>query len=140
MSRRTERVGHLIRKTLGNLLLAKMSDPRFDPVKTSITRVEVPEDLLTAKVFISVAGDESEQSKTLSSLRHAAGFLQDRMMRRIQLRNTPRLEFQIDTQYKKTMETLSLISEISEELRLKDQARQENQEEVFEENIEEHLE
>ena len=135
MSRRTERVGHMIRKTLGHLLLAKMSDPRFDPVKTSITRVEVPEDLLTATVFISVAGNESEQSKTLSSLRHAAGFLQDRMMQRIQLRNTPRLNFQIDTQYKKTLETLSLISEISEELRLKDQARQENQEENIEENL-----
>jgi ribosome-binding factor A len=135
MSRRTERVEHLIRKTLGHLLLVKMSDPRFDPVKTSITRVEVPEDLLTATVYISVAGDESEQSKTLSSLRHAAGFLQDRMMKRIQLRNTPRLNFQIDTQYKKTMETLSLISEISEELRLKDQARQENQEESIEENL-----
>lgn len=136
MSRRTERVGHLIRKTLGHLFLAKMSDPRFDPVKTSITRVEVPEDLLTATVYISVAGDESEQSKTLSSLRHAAGFLQDRMMRRMQLRNTPRLNFQIDTQYKKTLETLSLISEVTEELRLKDQAKQENQDECFEENAE----
>lgn len=136
MSRRTERVGNLIRNTLGHLLLAKMSDPRFDPIKTSITRVEVPEDLLTAKVYISVVGDKSEQSKALSSLRGAAGFLQDRMMKRMQLRNTPKLEFHIDTQYKKTLETLNLISEISEELRLKDQARQETQEKFREEHLE----
>ncbi len=134
MSRRTERVGSLIRNTLGQIFLAKLADPRFDPVKTSITRVEVPEDLLTATVYITVAGDESEQSKTISSLRHAAGYLQDRMMKRIQLRNTPKLYFKIDTQYKKTMETLSLISEVTEELRLKDEAKQENQEDALEES------
>jgi len=97
MSRRTERVGNLIRNTLGQLLLAKMSDPRFDPVKTSITRVEVPEDLLRARVYISVAGSEAERSKALAALQHAAGFLQDRMSKRMQLRITPRLELKIDT-------------------------------------------
>ncbi len=123
----------MIRNTLGQILLAKMSDPRFDPVKTSITRVEVPEDLLTAKVYITVNGDESEQSKSLASLRGAAGFLQDRMMKRMQLRCTPRLQFEIDTQYKRTLETLSLITEVSEELRIADQARQNSEEENSEE-------
>ena len=132
MSRRTERVGNLIRNTLGQLLLAKMSDPRFDPVKTSITRVEVPEDLLRARVYISVAGSEAEQSKTIAALQHAAGFLQDRMSKRVQLRITPRLEFKIDIQYRNTLETLSLISEVSKELRLKEQAQQELDEEPTE--------
>ena len=122
----------MIRNTLGQLLLAKMSDPRFDPVKTSITRVEVPEDLLRARVYISVAGSEAEQSKTIAALQHAAGFLQDRMSKRVQLRITPRLEFKIDIQYRNTLETLSLISEVSKELRLKEQAQQELDEEPTE--------
>jgi ribosome-binding factor A len=123
MSRRTERVGNLIRNTLGEILLAKLADPRFDPVATSITRVEVPEDLLTAKVYITVAGEEKNQKRTLHALQHAAGYLQEKMMERIQLRNTPKLTFLIDTQFKKTIETLQLLSEVSEELRQKDQAR-----------------
>ncbi|MBN1553843.1 MAG: 30S ribosome-binding factor RbfA [Phycisphaerae bacterium] len=126
MSRRTERVGNLIRNTLGSLFLAKLSDPRVDPARVSITRVETPEDLLTAKVYISVAGgDKAEESRVIAALRHAAGYLQEKMMKQIQLRNTPRLDFQIDEQYKKTLRTLNLISEVSEELRLKDQARAE---------------
>ena len=73
MSRRTERVGNLIRSTIGELLLSKISDPRIDPARTSITRVEVPEDLLSAKVYISVLGNETQERTTLRALRHAAG-------------------------------------------------------------------
>ena len=55
----------MIRDTLGQILLSKMADPRFDPARTSITRVEVPDDLLSAKVYISVMGEEPEQRRTL---------------------------------------------------------------------------
>lgn len=121
-TRRTERVGNLIRNTLGELLLAKMSDPRFDSARTSITRVEVPEDLLSARVYITVAEPKHEQ-RTLAALRSAAGYLQDRMMQRIRLRNTPVLEFCIDEQFKKTMQTLTILSEVSQELEEKDRLR-----------------
>jgi ribosome-binding factor A len=128
MSRRTERVANLIRNTLGELLLAKMSDPRLDPVRTSITRVEVPEDLLTAKVFVSIVGDQKEQKRGLQALRHAAGYLQDKMMDRISLRNTPLLRFELDTKFKKTMETLNLISEVMQEIRDKEQRQDDSAE------------
>jgi ribosome-binding factor A len=86
----------------------------------------VPEDLLTAKVWISVVGgDKAEESRVIAALRHAAGYLQEKMMAQIQLRHTPRLNFQIDEQYKKTLQTLQVISEVSEELRQKEQAREE---------------
>jgi ribosome-binding factor A len=128
MSRRTERVGNLIRNTLGQLLLSKMSDPRFDSARTSITRVEVPEDLLTARVYVSVTGSEEDQHKTIAALQHAVGYLQERLGRGIRLRNTPKLSFEIDVKFKKTLETLSLISEIAEERRAKEQAQQQNEE------------
>ena len=125
-TRRTERVGNLIRNTLGEILLAKMSDPRFDPAKVSITKVELPEDLLSARVFISVNGDKTDENKALSALKHARGFLQDRLMRQISLRHTPRLSFVVDKQFKKTVETLNLISSVSQELEEKDSATDSN--------------
>ncbi len=121
MSRRTDRVSNLIRNILGPILLGKMSDPRFDPVATSITRVEVPEDLMTAKVYISVAGDQKNQNKTIMALRHAAGYLQEQMAKQIRLRRTPRLDFQIDQKLKKITETLNLLTEVTEELRERQQ-------------------
>lgn len=123
MTRRTDRIGNLIRNTLGSILLSKMSDPRFDPAKVSITRVEVPEDLLTARVYVSVLGELKEQNMALAALNGARGFLQERMAREISLRHTPRLSFVIDEQFKKTMETLNILQEVAQELQQKDQAR-----------------
>ncbi len=111
MSRRTQRVGSLIRTIVGEILLTKISDPRLDPAKTSITRVEVPDDLLTATVFVSVIGSDGDQSKALHALKHASGFIQERMGRQMSLRNTPVLKFETDEKFKKTMETLRLIDE-----------------------------
>lgn len=122
MSRRTERVASLIRNTIGQLLLRQLNDPRVDPARTSITRVEVPEDLLTARIFVSVIGTEAQQRTTVQALRHAHGHIQELMMREIVLRNCPTLDFVLDKQFKKTLETLTLISQAMEEIRRKEEA------------------
>ena len=123
MSRRTERVGNLIRSTIGELLLSKISDPRIDPARTSITRVVVSEDLLAAKVYVSVLGTEHQQRTTIRALAHAAGHIQELMMRKIQLRNTPILSFEPDTRFKKTLETYSVIQKAMDEIKQKEQLK-----------------
>jgi len=120
MSRRTQRVGNLIRETIGQVLLSKMSDPRVDPARTSVTRVEIPEDLLTAKVFVSVIGGEGQQRRTLRALRHAAGHIQELIMREISLRHTPVLTFEIDERFKKTLQTLEIIQQAMDEIHEKE--------------------
>ena len=121
MTRRTERICSTIRRTIAEALLSKVADPRIDPARTSITNVEVAEDLLAAKVFVSVLGDEAAQRRTLEALRHAAGYFQELVGRQVQLRYTPSLEFHADTQFKKTLETLEAIQRVSEELARKAQ-------------------
>lgn len=123
MSRRTDRVDSLVRQTLGQLLLTKLSDPRFDPARTTITSVEVAEDMASAKVHISVIGTEADQRKALAALRHAAGHLQDLMMKEISLRQTPVLNFVLDTEFKKALATLEIIDQAMAEIREKEQAR-----------------
>ncbi|MHC4562642.1 MAG: 30S ribosome-binding factor RbfA [Planctomycetota bacterium] len=122
MSRRTERVGSLLRSTIADVLFRHIADPRIDPARTSVTRVEVPEDLLTAKVYVSVMGEPAEQRRTLEALRHAAGRIQDLMMRQVSLRHTPTLVFVLDEQFKKTMATLSLIQQAMDEIHEKEAA------------------
>lgn len=124
MSRRTQRVGNLIRNTLGELLFSKLSDPRIDPGRTSITRVEVPEDLLTARVYVSVMGTEAEQRRTVQGLQHAAGKLQEELAARIRLRHTPKLSFELDERFKRTLETLETIEKAMAEIRQREQAQQ----------------
>jgi len=128
MSRRTERVESLIRQAIGQVLLSNLSDPRIDPARTTVTRVEVPEDLLTARVYVSILGSESEQRTALRALQHAAGHIQELMVRRVQLRHTPLLEFVYDAKYKKTLETLRIIQQVADEIHQKDKLRQEQAE------------
>jgi len=123
MSHKVKRLSSFIRNTLGQVFLTRMSDPRFDPVRTSITRVDVSGDLRYATVYISVSGDEKLQRRTIAALKHAAGYLQDQLMERVRLRHTPILTFEIDTAFKKTMETLDILSEVGKEIREKEQAR-----------------
>lgn len=113
----------MIKSVLGEILLKKLSDPRVDPARTSITRVEVPEDLLTAKVFISVLGTQREQDNALAALRHAGGHIQELLSDEITLRHTPVLSFELDVQFKKTLETLRIIRQVGDELRAKEAAR-----------------
>ena len=124
MSRRTQRVANLIRQTLGEILLSKLADPRIEPARTSVTRVEVPEDLLTAKVFVSVLGTAAQERRALHALRHAAGHLQELMMRQISLRHTPILSFETDTRHKKTLDTLGIIQQAMDEIHEKERGRQ----------------
>jgi len=117
-----------MRETLGQILLSRLSDPRADPARTSITRVEIPEDLLTAKVYVSVIGSEAQQRRTLRALRHAAGHIQELMMRQIDLRHTPILDFELDVNFKKTLETYRIIEQAMAEIRQKEQDEQSRQE------------
>src|ERR1039457_2106974 len=103
MSRRTDRIASLIRDTIGQLILTKLADPRVNPALTSVTQVEVHEDLLTAKIYISVMGSEAQQKLTLQALQHASGHIQELMAREITLRNTPILSFVHDVKFKKAM-------------------------------------
>ncbi|MDP6543055.1 MAG: 30S ribosome-binding factor RbfA [Phycisphaerae bacterium] len=123
MTRRTQRVGSLLRDTLGRLILTELSDPRIDPARTSVVRVEVPEDLLTAKVFISVLGDDALQSKTLRALKHATGHIQELLGRRLALKHTPRLIFEVDKNFQDTLEIYQIIEDAMQDIRDKESAR-----------------
>lgn len=123
MSRRTERVGNMIRNIIGELLLSKIADPRIDPAKTSVTRVDVAEDLLAAKVFVSVIGSEAEQRRALRGLSSASGHIQELMVRQMTLRNTPILQFVLDKNFKQGLRTLQLIQQAMDEIEQRQQQR-----------------
>lgn len=127
MSRRTERISRLIQQVVGQIILERISDPRIDPARVSVTRVEVSGELTTAKVFCSVLGTEPEQRTALRGLQHAAGRIQALLNERVALRFTPVLTFVADRQFKQSLTTLTLIQQAMDEIRQQEQARLEGQ-------------
>jgi ribosome-binding factor A len=117
MSRRTERIGKLLQQTIGQILLRDLSDPRIDVARTSITRVKVQEDLLRAKVYVSVMGSDAQQQLALN---HAAGRVAGLCRQQIELRYMPALSFLADEQFKGALKTWDIIRQAMAEIRAKE--------------------
>ena len=115
MSKRTERVGSLIRRILAEALQRRVSDPRI-PAITSITRVEVSPDFAVAKVMVSVMAAEPEREDCLRALRSAAGYLRKILGPELKLRKIPTLVFRLDESVRRSFETVQLIDHAMQEL------------------------
>ena len=94
MSRRTRQVGDLLREELTDIIRTEVKDPRIGFF--SITQVEVPPDLRSARVFVSVLGTDDERVSTLAALRSAAKFIRYHLKPRLHMRQIPDLEFRDD--------------------------------------------
>ncbi len=110
MNRRIERVNHLIRQEISELLQRQVKDPRLSGFITVI-RVSTSSDLSHAKVFISVMGDEEEKKEALQALTVASGFFRRELSRRLRLRRFPELSFHRDDSIDEGAHVLQLISE-----------------------------
>lgn len=95
MSRRTERVGDVIRAELAELILHRLKDPRIR--MTTVTSVQLSADLRHARVLVSVMGEEAARQQSLEALRHAAGYLRRQLAHELyRLKNIPELRFELD--------------------------------------------
>ena len=89
------RINSEVQRELSNLILREIKDPRISTM-TTIVGVEVAPDLKTAKVYVSVLGDEEQIKETYAGLKSAASFLRTQLAKTINLRNTPELVFELD--------------------------------------------
>lgn len=109
-SRRVLKAAEAIREVVSMAILAEIKDPRVQGV--TVTHVEVAPDLRSAKVHVSVLGDETRARLSLAGLKSAAGFLQSRLAARIDTRYTPRLEFVLDLGVKRSIQIAEILSRV----------------------------
>ena len=88
---RMQRIDHEIQRVLGKLIAQDLKDPRLG--FTTVTRVEITQDLHHAKVFVSIIGDRHVAAQSMEALEHASRFLRGELGREIKLRHTPELVF-----------------------------------------------
>lgn len=91
-------------------ILADLRDPRIEGV--TVTRVEVSPDMREAKVHVSIMGDDAAQRTCLHGLQSAAGYLQQKIAKRIDTRYTPRLRFELDMGVKKSIAIARLLDDV----------------------------
>jgi len=110
MSRRLLKAGEAIREVVSMAILTEVRDPRVKNV--TVVAVEVLPDMKSAKVHVSIMGDEKQQQLSLSGLQNSAGFLQSRIADRIETRYTPRLQFVLDKGVKASLEVNRILREV----------------------------
>jgi ribosome-binding factor A len=91
---RMRRINEVLREVVGAAISSDLSDPRIGFV--TVTSVETSPDLRTAKVFVSVLGDEQSRDETLVALRSSHGVLQTRIAAETRMKRTPTLTFHYD--------------------------------------------
>jgi ribosome-binding factor A len=92
--RRPRQVGDMVRAELARLMREELRDPHIG--FATITDVAMSHDLRSARVFVSVLGDQKKFAETVAALNHAAGHLRGLVGRNLGLRYAPELHFTED--------------------------------------------
>ena len=109
---RMGRVNDELMKTLSSLLRT-VRDPRVSSGLVSIVHVETAPDLGSAKVFVSVLGDDEKRRDCIKGLRAASGYLRREAARALKLRHTPELTFVSDDSIVAGTHIMELIENVS---------------------------
>jgi ribosome-binding factor A len=112
MTRRTERLNHLIQRELSDLLRKHINDPRLNGL-ISVTGVEIAKDLNNATVSISALGDNIDREAVLKGFKSAAGFLRRELAHQLNIRVTPVLSFKFDDSIERGVKLITLIDSVA---------------------------
>ncbi|GAX90569.1 30S ribosome-binding factor RbfA [Effusibacillus lacus] len=110
---RVSRVGEQLKKEISNIIQNELKDPRIGFL--TVTDVEVSGDLQIAKVYVSVLGSQDQKAESLNALRKATGFIRSEVGRRIRLRLTPELIFELDTSLEYSSKIQQVLRDINSE-------------------------
>lgn len=114
-SRRQEKIARVIKEAASDIISNRLSDPRIEGL-VSITEVDTSPDLKNATIYLSIlAVDDKIAERTFEAITHARGFIQTEIGRRMTTKYYPKLTIRHDTKVKKTLETLKLIDQATEE-------------------------
>ena len=93
-----ERLGQALREEIETIVEGELGDPRIGLV--SVTNVVLAEDSRSARVFVSVDGDDQEAERSIEGLTAAVGYVRREVAENLHLRRPPELYFQLDQSHK----------------------------------------
>lgn len=112
---RPVKVAEAVKREMGLLLLRDIKDSRVKNHLTSVTEVEVTNDLRHVTIYISVLGDKEQKDNVMKGLESAKGFIRSEIGKRINLRFVPEMHLRLDESLDKGDRLLSLMNKIKQE-------------------------
>ncbi len=93
-SNRMDKINEELRKELSIIIDTDLKNPHITGM-ISVTKVKTSPDLRYARVYISLLNCKNVK-ETLDGLKSASGFMRTELAKRVNLRYTPELRFEID--------------------------------------------
>lgn len=108
---RVLRVEKEVKQCLASLLI-NLHQRNWSGILT-VSRVKMPADLKSARVFLTFFGDEKEKALILETLQTEHRFLQEEVAHDLGLRYCPRMTFDWDPGYESSLKVEKILHEIS---------------------------
>ncbi len=115
--RRVARVEKEVQIQIAQYLRSGFSDPL--PGLVTVASVKMPADLRTAKVYISVLGEEGDIKEVLKTLQDRAFEIQDFIGNRLKMRYCPKLTFLKDHTTEHVLKIEKILADISTQVKSK---------------------
>ena len=112
-STKNNRINEDVARVISVSLREDVKDPRISPI-VSVTEAIVAPDLKTAKIFISVLGSDEDGERTMEGIKSSAGYIRHQLAERLNLRNTPVLDFILDKSIAYGVDMSHKIDEVME--------------------------
>lgn len=106
---RMRRVNEAIREVVSGHISEDLSDPRIGFV--TVTAVDTSPDLRSARVFVTVLGEQAEREEALAGLDSSRGYLQAQLASEVRMKRTPTLEFVYDESTDRGLRISQLLAE-----------------------------
>ena len=107
---RLGRIDEEYKKELSQIIGYELKNPNVTGL-ISVTKVKVTSDLKYAKVYVSILNSKNVKD-TLAGLKKSSGYIRSELAKRVNLRNTPELIFELDDSIEYGAKIDSILKEI----------------------------
>ncbi len=112
MSKRAVQVAEELRKIISMILLQDVNDPKIGFV--TITRIDMTDDLRSAKIYYSILGDEAKRKECEEALRDQLRFIRHLAVERINMKYATDMKWILDRSIDYSFEIDKIIKKIKE--------------------------
>jgi ribosome-binding factor A len=109
MKHRLERVNEIIRRELSEIVQREVV---FSAPLVTIQSADIAPDLKTCQIYVSVIGNDEQKKEVIVRLLDKRKDLQRLLMKRVVLKYTPQLHFEIDHALERGDRVMQILNEI----------------------------
>lgn len=112
---RMNRIDEELKKEISHIITYDIKNPNITGL-ISVTKVKVTPDLKYAKVYISILNSKNTK-ETFANLKKASGYVRTEIAKRINLRITPEILFELDDSIEYGAKIDSILKDIMKDIK-----------------------